>query len=63
MNVSDISGKHYIDGCWVAGNGDAFMSTNPVNNAVIWHGNNGVQDDTVAAFTAAKAALSTWRML
>jgi succinylglutamic semialdehyde dehydrogenase len=63
MNVSDLSGKHYIDGCWVAGNGDSFISTNPVNNAVIWHGNNGVQDDTVAAFSAAKAALSTWRML
>lgn len=57
------SGKHYINGRWVSGNGNTFTSINPANNTIIWQGNHGKHDDVVSACDAAHAALPNWAAL
>lgn len=60
MNTSTGSGKQYINGEWIKGQGEVFYSVNPANNSTIWQGTYGTQDDVLAAYTAANKALSQW---
>lgn len=57
------SSKHYIDGEWLAGTGDAFASYNPADGRIIWEGVKATAKEVSAAFDAAKKALPTWSSL
>lgn len=63
MNTPTLSGQHYINGTWINGQGESFDSINPADNSTIWQGACGTEKETLAAFHAAKDALSTWATL
>lgn len=63
MNASTGTGKQYINGEWINGQGDLFYSVNPADNSTIWQGTYGTPDEVLAAFIAAKKALSQWSAL
>lgn len=54
---------HYIHGQWQAGLGHEVTSTNPANQAVIWHGNTATAAQVNEAVDAARAAQFEWFML
>lgn len=55
-----MSGKCLIDGQWHAGEGDAFASTCPVDESIVWEGNTASQNQVDAAFAAARTAFGPW---
>lgn len=61
MHNKNISGKHYIDGHFIRGQGKAFTSINPATLKPIWEGQQAKPAEVQAAFEAAKHALKTWR--
>ena len=50
----------YIAGQWLAGQGEAFNSVNPVTQAVIWSGNGATADQVDSAVQAARQAFPEW---
>ena len=54
---------HYIDGEWVAGDGDDFESRNPANGEVLGTFPRGTETDVEDAVAAARAAAEEWRAL
>lgn len=55
--------KHYINGQWVAGQGDLFTSANPADGTIIWQGTNATETEISAACDAAHDALPKWIQL
>ena len=51
---------NYIDGHWIKGIGHEFVSKNPVNNTVIWRGQQASSDQVQEAFYAAMRQQSYW---
>ncbi|WP_017937733.1 succinylglutamate-semialdehyde dehydrogenase [Zestomonas thermotolerans] len=51
---------HYVAGHWLAGQGEALESLNPVTQAVIWSGRAASKAQVDAAVTAARAAFPAW---
>ncbi len=49
-----------IGGRWTAGNGPAFMSKNPVTQAIAWQGHAASAQDVDAAVAAARGAFPSW---
>ncbi|MGC9403090.1 succinylglutamate-semialdehyde dehydrogenase [Vibrio genomosp. F10] len=52
---------HWIGGEWIAGQGDAMVSTSPYNNQQIWQGDSATPAQVEAAVTAARTALVEWK--
>ena len=50
----------YIAGQWLAGQGEAFTSVNPVTQAVIWSGNGATAAQVESAVQAARQAFPAW---
>ncbi|WP_178116161.1 succinylglutamate-semialdehyde dehydrogenase [Pseudomonas sp. LD120] len=50
----------YIAGQWLAGQGEAFTSVNPVTQAVIWSGNGATAAQVESAVQAARQAFPGW---
>ena len=63
MTLASKSGQHYINGQWVVGQGKPFVSTNPVDGAIIWHGSAATPDEVALASQAAHGALNNWDSL
>lgn len=65
MNPSQItgSGKHYINGHWQQGQGQALLSSNPADSSPIWHGTTATQDEVMQASRAAHLAVASWASL
>jgi len=51
---------HYIAGQWLAGQGDALQSLNPVTQAVIWEGQGASAAQVEQAVAAARQAFPGW---
>ncbi len=51
---------HFINNSWVAGEGSAFKSTNPANNALLWQGISAAPIQVDTAITSARAAFHQW---
>ncbi|HEY5895061.1 MAG TPA: succinylglutamate-semialdehyde dehydrogenase [Chthoniobacterales bacterium] len=54
---------HFIGGCWIAGNGPAFTSTNPSNGESIWQGAAADPGNVDDAVHAARVAFPGWAAL
>jgi len=52
--------SHFINGNWIEGNGPAFEKLNPSDNAEIWSGHAGTEEDVSLAVSAARTAFPTW---
>ncbi|MEZ9230158.1 succinylglutamate-semialdehyde dehydrogenase [Vibrio amylolyticus] len=52
---------HWIAGDWIAGQGDAMISTSPYNNQQIWQGESATPQQVEAAVSAARLALIDWK--
>ncbi|NBB08081.1 succinylglutamate-semialdehyde dehydrogenase [Pseudomonas sp. SLFW] len=50
----------YIAGAWLAGQGEAFESLNPVSQQVIWKGQGATAEQVDAAVKAARQAFPAW---
>ncbi|WP_368668888.1 succinylglutamate-semialdehyde dehydrogenase [Pseudomonas sp. Fl5BN2] len=50
----------YIAGQWLAGQGEAFTSLNPVTQAVVWSGNGATVAQVDSAVQAARQAFPAW---
>ncbi|WP_341959403.1 succinylglutamate-semialdehyde dehydrogenase [Pseudomonas sp. RC10] len=50
----------YIAGAWLAGQGEAFESLNPVSQQVIWKGQGATAEQVDAAVIAARQAFPDW---
>lgn len=57
------SGRHYIAGSWIEGQGTAFISKNPLDNQIVWQGMAATRDEVHQACEAAQAALVSWKNL
>ena len=55
--------SQYINGEWSSGKGCNFCSHNPVDDEVIWTGNESTSCDVGLAVQAAKEAFKSWRLL
>ncbi len=58
-----MRGQLYINGQWTNGNGENFLSTNPVSNKLIWQGNEADQLQINSAVNAAQQAFYSWSNL
>ncbi len=52
--------KLLVGSQWIAGTGDEFLSTCPVDESVVWQGNAASQTQVDAAFAAARTAFGPW---
>lgn len=52
--------SHFINGSWHAGHGEYFEKVNPSDNAVIWSGHAGSEQDVALAVSAARSAFPEW---
>lgn len=50
----------YINGRWLAGQGDVLQSLNPVSQAVVWHGQGATAEQVEQAAQAARQAFPAW---
>ncbi|RZQ54624.1 succinylglutamate-semialdehyde dehydrogenase [Pseudoalteromonas phenolica] len=50
----------FINGEWLAGQGDAFSSLNPANNEVIWQANSATAEQVDTAVKSAREAFYSW---
>lgn len=53
----------FINGRWVEGNGDIFISSNPSNGKVVWEGKAATNEDIGKAVHAASTAFHIWSEL
>ena len=51
---------HYIAGQWLAGQGEAFDSLNPVTQEAVWRGQGASAAQVEQAVAAARAAFPVW---
>ena len=51
---------HFIAGSWQPGQGDAFVSLNPVTQETLWSGQAASAEQVDAAVRAARAAFPAW---
>lgn len=51
----------FIDNRWLAGEGGAFCSVNPVNDDLLWQGNGASREQVDAAVLSAREAFPAWR--
>lgn len=59
--MSEVS--HYINGQWIAGQGDSFAASNPINGETIWQGQQATVDEVKQAVDSARAAFPAWSKL
>jgi len=52
--------SHFINGNWIEGNGPVFEKLNPSDNALIWSGCAGSEEDVNLAVCAARGAFPAW---
>lgn len=52
--------KLHIDGQWIAGDGESFRSTCPVDESILWEGNAATDAQIEQAFAAARQAFGPW---
>ncbi|MEL6105493.1 MAG: succinylglutamate-semialdehyde dehydrogenase [Planctomycetota bacterium] len=50
----------FIDGHWIEGQGDRFISISPIDGQPVWEGNEASRDQVDQAFAAASKALGQW---
>ena len=50
----------FINGQWLAGQGEEFTSLNPAKNEVIWQGNSATSEQVDVAVNSARKAFETW---
>ncbi|MFY8300695.1 succinylglutamate-semialdehyde dehydrogenase [Pseudoalteromonas sp. SS15] len=50
----------FINGEWLAGQGEAFSSLNPANNEVIWQANSATAEQVDSAVKSAREAFYSW---
>lgn len=55
--------SHFINGQWVDGTGNAFLSTNPATGAKIWEGVSAGEAEIESAVSAARGAFPAWSLL
>lgn len=53
---------HYINGQWLAGNGDAMNSIDPAKNQIVWEGISASEAQVDDAISAARTAFVEWSM-
>lgn len=58
-----MSDNLFINGQWLAGQGNTFQSLNPADSSVIWQGNAATADQVDAAVMAARTAFESWAEL
>ncbi|CDZ79087.1 N-succinylglutamate 5-semialdehyde dehydrogenase [Legionella massiliensis] len=63
MFQSDNAANHYIDGHWIHGQGDLFVSKNPADGSIVWQGHSATAAEVSAACAAAHCALPYWSSL
>lgn len=61
--MQNNTNKNFINGKWVAGNGDTFNSTDPSNGEQIWQGQSASPTDVDQAYAAARNAFEPWSEL
>ncbi len=54
------SKTHFIGNQWLVGQGDAFESTSPVDNSVLWQGALATESEIDSAFESARSAFEKW---
>lgn len=54
---------HYINGQWINGQGENFISKNPADGSIIWRGHKATQEEIALACEAAHLALPYWSSL
>ena len=52
----------FINGQWIEGQGDAFVSSTPCETDTVWSGRAANSDQVSAAISAARIAAAMWRM-
>jgi succinylglutamic semialdehyde dehydrogenase len=63
MPDSNKTANHYIDGQWIQGQGDSFVSKNPADDTIVWQGTSATPAEVGAANRAAHKALHFWSSL
>ncbi len=51
---------HFIQGCWLEGEGNTFSSYNPATNQLLWQGKAASHEQINSAVQSARAALYEW---
>ncbi len=52
--------QNLVDGGWVNGTGDEFVSTSPSDGSTVWQGREASDNQIADAFSAARVALDAW---
>lgn len=60
---TEKTANHYLGGHWIQGQGEIFVSKNPVDGSIIWQGNSATASEVNAACEAAHLALPHWSSL
>ncbi|MBA3536759.1 MAG: succinylglutamate-semialdehyde dehydrogenase [Tatlockia sp.] len=63
MPNSNKTANLYIDGQWIQGQGDSFISINPADGTLVWRGTSATPAEVIAANRAAHKALPVWSSL
>lgn len=58
-----MSNNLFINGQWLAGQGNRFQSLNPVDASVVWQGNAATAEQVDTAVLAARSAFESWAEL
>lgn len=58
-----MSNNLFINGQWLAGQGNTFQSLNPVDASVVWQGNAATAEQVDTAVLAARSAFESWAEL
>lgn len=61
--MSEQARTHFINGQWVAGEGDGFTSIDPAKNKIVWEGQAASEQQVDQAMRAARAAFPEWASL
>ncbi|MFP8966988.1 succinylglutamate-semialdehyde dehydrogenase [Pokkaliibacter sp. CJK22405] len=57
-----MQGQHYINGQWLAGEGQSLVSTNPGNGELVWQALTATPAQVDQALSAARAAFPAWAL-
>ena len=58
-----MQGKQFIDGKWIEGEGESFVSRAPATTEQLWSGNGASKKQATEAVTSAASAGVSWRRL
>lgn len=61
--VNYIPNQHYLNGKWQSSTGEPLISSNPLDNTLIWQGNSATAKEIAIASDAAHRALTSWALL